>query len=215
MAAAKSVKLEPPFRAARKADTPRIAELFQISGEGVADFVWDMLRGDYPGLSLLEIGAQRYAREEGDFSYRKCVVGEIDGEVVANLHGYVMAGEPIEDLSDGVPDRDVSDVPEVLRPYEILELPGSFYISGVAVLAAHRNRGLGVAMLEIAQRIAVAEGCDAMSLIVFAQNVGAHRLYLREGWGEVDRRPIVEHPMIHFTGDAVLMGKTVDGTPVT
>ncbi len=203
------LKLDSPFRAARVADTPRVAELFRISGEGVTDVVWDMKRGDYPGLSLLEIGARRYASEEGNFSYRKCVVGEVDGEVVANLHAYVMGGEPIDDLSDGVPERDLSEVPEVLRPYAALELPGSYYISGVAVLPAHRNRGLGVAMLEIARRAAVAEECAEMSLIVFAQNVGAHRLYLREVWREVDRRAIVEHPMIHFSGDAILMRKPV------
>lgn len=197
-----------PFRAARAEDSARIAELFEISSDGVANYVWSLLQDDYPGLSLLEIGARRYARTDTDFSYENCVVAEQDGDVVGLLHAYVMDGEPLP-LGSAMPDHDVADVPDVLRPYAALEWPGSYYVSGVALLPDHRNRGLGSGFLKIAEAAARAKGCSVQSLIVFEQNEAAHRLYKRLGWTEVARRAVVPHPFIHFTGDALLMVKPV------
>ena len=57
---------------------------------------------EYPGLTLLEIGASRCAREEGAFSYRNCTVAQLGGEVIGMLHAYPVqpeqegeAGEPL------------------------------------------------------------------------------------------------------------------------
>lgn len=161
-----------------------------------------------PGLSLLEIGARRYARENELFSYQNCVLAEEDGRVVGMLHGFVLPGEPLHEGTP-LPERDLSHTPEVLRPYEYLEWPGSYYVSGVAVRAEMRNRGIGRRFLQIAEGLARERGCALQSLVVFEQNEGAHRLYLREGWHEVARCPVVPHPMIHCTGDAILMLKRV------
>ena len=43
---------------------------------------------EYPGLEPIEIGAVRYAREDGNFSYTNCVVAEREGEVVGQLCTY-------------------------------------------------------------------------------------------------------------------------------
>jgi hypothetical protein len=58
------------LRPARSGDCRRIAELFRISSDGVADYIWRTLQADYPGLSLLEIGERRYARENTAFPIR-------------------------------------------------------------------------------------------------------------------------------------------------
>ena len=52
------------LRPARASDCGRIARLFRISSEGVADYVWSQMRNEFPGLSLLEIGERRYRRED-------------------------------------------------------------------------------------------------------------------------------------------------------
>ena len=56
---------------------------------------------------------------------------------------------------------------------------------------------------------AIAKGFDKLSLIVFEQNKNAKRLYDRLGYREIAREPIVPHPLIHCSGDAILMLKTV------
>ena len=48
-----------------------------------------------------------------------------------------------------------------------------------------------------------------VSLIVFEQNSGAFRLYKKAGYREVNREPVSPHPLIHYTGDAILMVKEI------
>jgi len=186
------------YRQARPEDARRIAELFQIAAEGVADYVWSCLMDDYPELAPLEIGARRYAREDTAFSYQNCTVAEQAGRVVGNCHAFVIETRSVTD-----------DVDPVLRPYAELEAPGSLYVSSLGVDPDARNRGIGSALLERAIGQARRLAVDRVSLIVFEQNVGARRLYTRFGFEERDRRPIVPHPLIHATGDALLMVRPV------
>lgn len=189
---------EMTFRPGRRDDARAIAELFQISSEGVSDYVWTLLQEDYPGLSLIEIGEQRYARVDTDFSYENCIVAETDGAVAGMLHSYPMSDAAAE------PDDDVDPV---LKPYAELEIPGSLYISGLALRPDFRNRGTGGKFLQIAEDRARTLALESLSLLVFEANDGAVRLYERHGFSEVDRRAIVPHPMIHVTGDAILMAR--------
>ena len=136
------------------------------------------------------------------FSYKNCVVAEKGGEVVGFLVAFPMepdAGEPEE------------DVDPVLAPYGELERPGSYYVCGMAVFPEHRGQGLGTRMLKLARQQARERGFEELSLIVFEQNAGAKRLYERHGYGEVDRRTVVPHELIHRTGDALLMVADVRG----
>jgi len=50
---------------------------------------------------------------------------------------------------------------------------------------------------------------NKLSLIVFEQNAGAKRLYERLGYREVARKAIYPHPLVHFTGDAILMARDI------
>lgn len=207
------MKLETPFRRARKDDAPRIAELFRLSSGGVADYVWSTMSVDYPGLTTLEIGARRYARDDIVFSYKNCVVAEVDGEVVGMLVAFLMEADDGEGDGDHEPGGQQGNEeasadpgePDVLAPYGELEVPGSFYICGMALLPGYRNRGLGTRFLAIARALAREQGCRELSLIAFAQNTGAVALYERNGFTVTDRRPVVPHPLIQYTGDALLM----------
>jgi len=95
----------------------------------------------------------------------------------------------------------------VLLPYMKLEQPNSYYISGMALFAAFRGRGIGTLLLELAERKTFDLGLSQLSLIVFEQNAGARRLYERYGFRETAREPVVPHPLIRHTGDALLMVK--------
>lgn len=186
------------LRPARRSDCRRIAELFRICSDGVADYIWSQLQRDYPGLSLLEIGQRRYQRENTAFSYENCLVAEHDGLVIGMMHCFLIEAR-------AAPATDAAALDPVLAPYAELEIPGSLYISGLAVDAAHRGQGLGTRFLIAARERARRLGCPALSLICLAENVRALRLYEREGFAVVDRRPIVPHPLIHAAGDALLM----------
>jgi ribosomal protein S18 acetylase RimI-like enzyme len=185
------------FRSARIEDCRTIAELYRISSDGVADYIWQGLAES--GEEPIEVGERRYAREDTVFSYKNCTVAERRGEVTGMLVAF-----PVEQADSNEGDSD-EEVDPVLKPYSELEQPGSFYICGMALFPEYRGNGLGIRMLELAQQQAYQRGFDELSLIVFEQNAGAKRLYERYGFREVDRRPVVPHELIRYTGDALLM----------
>lgn len=184
------------LRPARKEDCARIALLFRMASEGVSDYVWQQMAPEYPGLSPLEIGQKRYEREATPFSYQNCVVAEYKGEVIGMRHAFVTEARSGNGLGETDP---------VLRPYAELELPGSLYVAGLAVMPAFRGQGLGSKLLGAARRKARALGLDQLSLLCLEQNEGARRLYERSGFRVIDRRRVVPHPLIRPTGHVLLM----------
>lgn len=189
------------FRQATREDCLRIARLFMIASDGIAEYIWT--RVDAPGLSLLEIGEQRYARENTAFSYQNCLVAEKDGSVIGMVHSFAME-EPEEDGAG-------QEVDPVLAPYSELEDYGSLYVSAVAIFNEHRGLGIGTRLLEQACRRARGLGLDRLSLICFEKNTKAMRLYRRLGFRELDRRPIVPHPFLHYReGNAILLACPID-----
>lgn len=185
------------FRPARRDESRTIAQLYAISSDGVAQYTWSTLA--QPGEELLDVGARRYAREGTVFSYQSCTMAEVDGEVVGMLVAFPMHVDPHAEPS-GDP---------VLAPYEKLEEDASYYICGIAFFEAHRGKGYGRRLMALAEQQVRARGLTKLSLIVFEDNQGAVRLYRRLGYREVMREAVVPHPLIHFTGDALLMVKTL------
>ncbi len=186
----------PLIRPARKSECRRVAQFYRVSSDGVADYIWTKLA--QPGEDLLDVGRRRYEREGTPFSYENCKMVELDGEAVGMLVAFPMEVDPTYVESD-----------PVLAPYSVLEEDRSYYICGMAVEEAHRNRGIGKALLEEAERDCRRSGLTKLSLIVFAQNAGALRLYRQHGYLETRRQAVVPHPLLHYTGDAILMVKNL------
>ena len=78
------------IRSARLEDCGDIARLFLVSSEGLAEYIWSRI--DLPGLSPIEIGARRYAREGTTFSYENCIVADRGGGVLGKVHGFPHGG---------------------------------------------------------------------------------------------------------------------------
>ena len=191
------------IRPARPEDCGDIAQLFLLSSDGLAEYIWRRVGPE--GASLREIGRRRYAREGVAFSYQNCLVAEADGRVIAMLHSFAMA--PREEAAD----EEAEAVDPVLQPYTELEDPGSLYISGVAVYPEHRGRGLARRLMAEARARAEALGLPRVSLICFECNERAMQLYRRLGFAEVDRRPVVPHPCLHYgAGNALLLVRGLD-----
>jgi GNAT superfamily N-acetyltransferase len=182
------------IRPARAEDSATIAQLFLISSDGLAEYIWSKVAES--GESPLEAGTRRYAREGVAFSYQNCVLAEDDGTVIGMAHSFPMDADP--------------EAEPVLRPYAELEDYGSLYLSGVALFAEHRGRGIGTRLMAAVDERARALSRPRVSLLCFERNEGAMRLYRRLGFKELARRPVVPHPLLHYSdGDAVLLAKAV------
>lgn len=66
-----------------------------------------------------------------------------------------------------------------------------------------------LAMMGIADALAVAAGCELLSIEVFEQNRGAVRLYRKLGYSVTEKRPVVSHPCHPYTGELILLTKPV------
>ena len=186
------------YRAAVKQDARRIAQLYSVASDGVSDYIWSKLA--QPGDNLLDIGQQRYERRNTPFSFENCLVAELEvPEVIAVLLAFEMKA-----------DNDYVETDPVLKPFWLLEEPDSFYIAGVAVDARYRRLGIGGMLLEMAEAKCREKNLEKLSLICFEANSVALNLYRRLGYSEVMRKKVVPHPLIHFTGDALLLVKHLE-----
>ena len=184
------------FRPAVKSECRKIAELYGISSDGVAEYIWTKMAD--PGEDVLHIGQRRYEQEDSVFSYRNCSMVDLDETAAGMLVAFPM------EIDDEYMESD-----PVLIPYSKLEEPDSYYICGMAVFPKYRGRGIGTQLLMLAEKNAREHELQKLSLVVFEQNEGAKHLYERSGYYEKAREPIVPHPLIHFDGNAVLMVKNL------
>lgn len=191
----------PAYRPATAGDSRFIAEMIDISSDGVALIEWEEEAQVSDGRSALDIGVGLYASHDGDYSYRNCWIAELSGQRAGMLLGFPMpAKEPTDTVKP--PPFDGSDV---FAPYKYLEAPDTWYICGVAVQQDYRRQGIGKALMQIASEQALKQGYDRLSLVVFEENANALRLYESLGYETIDRAPIVPHPLIRCSGDALLM----------
>ena len=194
----------PILRPATIADTSALAILVDIAGEGMPAFMWSTLKA--PGQSLLEFGRERARREEGGFSYRNAVVAESGGEVAAALVGYR--------LDDPYDLGDLSKIPEIVRPLVRLEAkaPGSWYVNVLATFPEFRRRGIGAALLAVAEEKARAEGAAGLSVTVASWNEPAARLYRGAGYAPTAKERALPYPGCAHEGDWMLMVKSLPGS---
>jgi ribosomal protein S18 acetylase RimI-like enzyme len=185
------------LRQAAREDCARIARLYMIASDGVAEYMWS--RADEDDASLLEIGERRYAREGTSLSYQNCLVAENDGGVVGMMLSYPMHGW------EG--DGSAAPADTVLAPFTDLVDHGSLYVAALAMFHEHRGLGIGTRLLAEARRRARNLALDRLSLICFEKNTKALRLYERLGFRELRRRLIVPHPFLNYReGHAILLG---------
>lgn len=115
---------------------------------------------------------------------------------------------PVDALADAPSDsRLTPDRLAVLAPVSELlhQADGTYYISAVAVYPEFRGGGIGKRLMAATTSDAQQLGFAELSLLSFEQNEGATALYLRLGFEIVARSPVVPHPLIHHTGDLLLM----------
>lgn len=192
--------IEPPHRRATMADAVALAEFVNIAGEGMPLYLWGKMAANSDD-NPWQIGTQRAQRETGGFSYRNSILRDDNETPVAALIGYPLSTDPDPQRFEGLPAMFVP-----LQELEDLAL-GTWYVNVLATLEAYRGKGFGKDLLQIAADLAVATGCNGLSLIVSDSNTGARRLYLRNGYEEIASRPIIKENWIGAGENWILLKK--------
>jgi len=105
--------------------------------------------------------------------------------------------------------RPLASNDNVFAPYMYLEEPHSWYICGVAAYPEYRGQGIGSHFMQQAEQQARENGFNKLSLIVFEQKPQVFNFYKRLGYLVIDQAPVVPHPLIPYTGNALLMVKSL------
>ncbi|MEQ1900473.1 MAG: GNAT family N-acetyltransferase [Devosia sp.] len=189
------------MRPARKSDASEIALLVNIAVHGGIARGWahgNEAEGTYDPI---EVGRLEMLRDDTEFGWTSVTMAEVDGEVAGMLLGY---RKP--DLFEPVP----ASITGFMRPIEELEAEanGSWFISMLGVHLKWRSRGVGSALLDVAEVRREETSAQGLALIVEGENEGARQLYERRGFGVRDARPIVGVPGgARRSGDWLLMVK--------
>lgn len=179
-----------------------IAELALMAGEGIPAYFWKQSAAE--GQDIIEVGAQKAALEEQNFSYRNVHVAKIGDQIAGMILAY-----RLPDMADA---EDLEQSPAFIRPLIELEqcVPGSFYINMLATYPKYRNRAVGTALMGMVDQLACQQRCSLSSIEVFDRNEGALRLYQRIGYTITERRRVVPHQCHPYDGgDIVLLTRPV------
>ena len=186
------------IRPARAEDIPHMARFAMLAFGGYGEVMYE---GVIPGRTAQQLMEHRFARAGTTSSLRYSRVAEGRRAVLGGLHAFPadLAAEDPEDLL--IPEERYP----VFEPFKHLDAAGSFYVNILAVYAEHRGRGIAWRLMEAAESEAKAGGFKTVSLIVFAENLGAMKLYEGLGYREAGRAPVVPHPSLDFGGDLLLL----------
>ncbi len=93
----------------------------------------------------------------------------------------------------------------ILQPFSDLPAGGTYHVNALSVYPEFCRRGIASSLLSLACEHAKEKEFTEISLYVFAENVGAVVLYEKSGFKVVGREPVVEHPLLRYTGEVFLM----------
>ena len=119
------------IREAKASDAADLVRFINMAADDLPLHFWRKSVG--PDGDPWAYGAERAARDAGNFSYTNAWLAEVEGEVAACLLGY-----PADD-----PAPIAADTPALFVPLLELEAmaPGAWYLNVLATYAAHRGKG--------------------------------------------------------------------------
>lgn len=171
------------IRAAKATDAGHLVRFINMAADDLPLHFWKKSVG--ADGDPMAFGAERAARETGNFSFRNAALAEIGGEVAGCLLGYP---------ADAEPGPIAPDTPAIFVPLLELEAlaPGSWYLNVLATYDAFRGKGCGSTLLAHAEAVARQAGLATISLIAADTHQDALRLYRAKGYAEVARRAVVK-----------------------
>lgn len=168
------------LRPATIEDAPTFRRVFELAGEGLAQWVWQQSATADEDAGA--VGLKRCARKLAEAAPGTAIVAEVNGQVAGGVITYDIGDTP-EEIEPDTPDVFVSLIElenQALRTH---------YVNALAVFPGFQGRGVGRKLLRAAAANALENG---MSLIAEDANTGAIALYESEGYVEVARRAVAE-----------------------
>ena len=187
------------YRAARKEDSYRIAELDYIASGGASEYLFHDL---VPHSTPVQIVAYGLENDFYPHSFRSAIVAELNNEIVGMALSFPAEFHCINDEMKKFfpPDRLAH-----FKAFFSARVDNSYLIDAICVDKEYRNKGIGEKLLAKTIEKARKEGFSILSLLVFKDNHKAINFYKKHGFMTVREVELKEHELIPHKGGCLLM----------
>jgi ribosomal protein S18 acetylase RimI-like enzyme len=183
-----------------------LAEFVSIAAGGVIEFLFHDL---IPGMTPLEIERQGLENVEMPRSYKNSIVAESGGKLIGAALSIPSSHHRItEEMRAFFP----ADRLAHLEHFFSVRVENSLLLDALCVAEDTRVQGVGTRLISLTRQKALDAGFKLLSLVVFADNTNARRLYEHYGFEVVEKIDLKPHELIPHEGGCFLMRcETVGG----
>lgn len=187
------------YRVGQKQDCLPIAELIDTASGGVVDFLFHDL---IPGITPVQVVAGNLERDREPYTFRNALVAESDGNVLGAALSYPSGYHGIShEMRSFFPEDRLG----ALEEFYASRVEQSLYLDAIGVKEAFRSHGIGRRLISLVKEKARKQGLKSVSLIAFADNTRARRLYHELDFHDVKHIPLEAEGRIPHEGGCVLM----------
>lgn len=187
------------YRPGEKEDSGKIAELISIASGGTVEYLF---RDLIPGMSPVQVVAQNLENDDYPHSYKSATVAVEGSTIVGMALSYPSSYHKITDeMREFFP----ADRIEHFESFFASRVENSWLLDALGVMETYRRRGIGEKLISLTKEKAVENGYNALSLIVFADNISAILLYKRTGFEVVQKVELRGNEFIKHENSCLLM----------
>lgn len=191
--------MEISYRNGRKEDRSVLAELINTASGGVIEYLFHDL---IPDMNPVQMVAHNLSAEDSFYSYKNAIVAEYKQNLIGASLSYPSHFHRItEEMKNFLPE----DRLEHFKSFYSSRVKDSLLLNALCVDERFRGKGIGTRLITLTKKKAKEEGLRALSLIVFADNTDAQRVYVRCGFKAVESVELKSHELIPHEGGCLLM----------
>jgi GNAT superfamily N-acetyltransferase len=191
--------MEISYRNGRKEDCAILAEFINIASGGVIEY---LLHDLVPDMKPVQMVAHNLSADDSYYSYKNAIVAEYKQNLVGASLSYPSSfHRTAEEMKNFLP----QDRLEHFKAFNSARVEGSLLLYALYVDERFRGKGIGARLITLTKKKAKEEGLNALSLMVFADNIDAHRFYVRCGFKTVKSVELKPHELIPHEGGCLLM----------
>jgi ribosomal protein S18 acetylase RimI-like enzyme len=194
------------YRTGKPEDCRDIANLMDQASGGIIEYLYHDL---FVELKPAEFVANNLLKSEYPYNYNSAIVAEKDGKVVGVSYSYPSS---YHGLTKSTKDLLPHDRQDHLADFFSARIENSWFLDSLGVDASCRKLGIGDRLLKMTIHRAREKGFNSMSLLVFADNKKATRLYRKNGFIIAEKVEVQRHRLIPHDGGCLLMKKDLELT---
>lgn len=187
------------YRSGKKSDSSSLAELINIASDGTLEYLF---RDLIPDLTPVQIIANNLAADNYPHSYKSAIVAEFDRKIVGMSLSYPVDFHKITpEMTNFFPVERL----EHFQDFYNNKIENSWFIDALCVARNYRKKGIGSKLIFLTKKKARENGYNILSLIVFADNINALKMYEKYGFKIVKRIDLKPDRLIPHQDGCFLM----------